>query len=323
MKVPKVLLVLFCTSIALLCACAGQQRPAGPFSLPPTEFIRADLNVKQEDLLYVANSNAEVTVYRYWKHTLLAVLTDFRQPMGECSDRGSNVYITDYAAKKILEFTHGGTKPIKSFDDAPHSPYACYIDPTTGDLTVANNDGNSKTGNIAIWTVGSSKPRFLTDPQIPNFLYCAYDDRGDLLATNGNSGYSNPTLFAWLPKGGSELINIKVPGPSPTWTWYYVTGMQWDGKFFVLDDYNLYRILLLHGQAYYASETQLYSGGYGQYWIYENTPGSQGTQAVGPSYNDSNGFVSFWSYPVGGQPVFDLMHGLDKPVAVTVSYKAK
>ena len=50
----------------------------------------------------------------------------------------------------------GGTKPIKKFDDSPDSPYTCSVDPTNGNLAVANNDGTSTQGNIAIWNAATA-----------------------------------------------------------------------------------------------------------------------------------------------------------------------
>lgn len=282
---------------------------------------RMDGGVAQQDLLYVSNGNSEVTVYRYWQHTLVGVLTDFTQPMGECADNGHDVYIADYAAKQIVEYAHGGTKPIKKFNDSPDSPYACSIDPATGDLAVANDDGTSAQGNIAIWNAGSGKRTTYNDSKLGNFIGCAYDGDGNLLVTNGH-GYSSPGLFAWLPKGGAKLVDVTVPGARQNWKWS-VTGIQWDGKYFVLDEYQAYRISLQHGQAYYVGETSLDPGGYAPYAIYNNTPGQQGTQIVVPFSDDSGTGVDLFHYPAGGYPIAGISHGVDRPFGVVVSYKLK
>ncbi|HEY2473474.1 MAG TPA: hypothetical protein VGI19_01615, partial [Candidatus Cybelea sp.] len=219
---------------------------------PHRSWMKAGMS--KADLLYVADSDNEVTVYDYASRDLVGVLTDFSQPMGECAGTNGNVYITDSAARKIFEYAHGGTKAMKTLNDAPDSPYACAVDPTTGNLAVANDDGSSKEGNIKIWSKGSGTPSSYTDSQLDNFRGCAYDSRGALLTNGFTSGYA--TGFAWLPPGGSKLINVTIPGPSSSWKWY-AAGLQWDGKFFVIDDNNLYRVSLMHGQAYYISETGL------------------------------------------------------------------
>ncbi len=287
----------------------------------PDQRAWMDGGVGQQDLLYVSNGNGEVTVYRYWQHTLAGVLTNFTQPMGECADSSHNVYITDYAAKQILEYAHGGTKPLKKFDDAPDSPYTCAVDPITGNLAVANDDGTSQQGNLAIWNAASGKRITYPDSALGNFLGCAYDDNGNLLTTNGR-GYSAPASFAWLPKGGSKLVNLIVPGPRQSWRWS-VSGIQWDGKYFALDDYDIYRISLQHGQAYYAGSTQLDPGSYAPYGIYDNAPGQQGTQVVAGIDDDSGSFVDYFHYPAGGSAIDSISHGVDRPFGVVVSYKLK
>lgn len=289
----------------------------------PDRRTRMDGGVAQQDLLYVSNTNGEVTVYRYWQHTLVGVLTDFTQPMGECADSHHNVYITDVSAKQILEYAHGGTKPIKRFDDSPDSPYACSVDLASGDLAVANDDGASQQGNITIWSGGSTEERTtFTDSALGYFIGCAYDGSGNLLVTNGR-GYSNtPTSFAWLPNGGTRLVNVKIPGPRSGDDWYSVDGIQWDGKYFVLDQGYAYRISLLHGQAYYVGYTEFDPTG-GSYAIYDNTPGQQGTQIVVPFTDENVSGVDLFHYPAGGQPVNEITHAIDRPTGVVVSYKLK
>jgi hypothetical protein len=84
------------------------------------------------DLLYVSNANGTVSVFRYWQHALVTVLTDFGRPMGECADPAGNVYIADYQRNKIDEYAHGAKKPAKVLDDSPYAPYACSVAPSNG-----------------------------------------------------------------------------------------------------------------------------------------------------------------------------------------------
>ncbi len=281
-------------------------------------WMRAGLATK--DLMYVADKDSEVTVYDYATRALVGVLTGFSQPMGECVSATGSVYVTDYAAQKIYEYRHGGTKAVGTLNDAPDSPYTCAVDPTTGNLAVANYDGASKEGNVKIWSKGSGKPATYADANLYYFRGCAYDDHGMLLVTNG--GYDYSTGFAWLGPGGSKLVDVAIPGPKAGWKWY-VTGLQWDGKFFVIDDYGLYRVSVMHGQAYYIGETQLsYStsdGTEGPEWIYDKKPGSQGTQVIGGIYGDYRSLVEVWQYPAGGKPLYSTEHGVDHPFGVTIS----
>jgi hypothetical protein len=325
MNVTRNMGFALCAATLTLAACGAgtSQNDASSVvpSRPASGRVWMDGGTGQQDLLYVSNSNGEVTVYRYWERTLVGVLSGFTKPMGECVDKGGDVFITDYTAQQIVEYAHGGTKPIAKLNDAPDSPYACSVDLTTGNLAVANNDGTSKQGNVAIWQSAEGAPARYTDSKIANFIACAYDGSGNLLVSDGYS-YPSSAAFAWLPKGGSNLINVGVPGPEPSYKWG-VTGIQWDGKYFVLDNYYLYRISLIHGQAYYVGETEVESGGYGPYWIYNNASGGQGTQVVGGVNSDEGQSVNYWQYPSGGDPLYSITHGIDDPVAVTISLKLK
>lgn len=314
--------------VSSVAACGGLASTPSVAAHAPAQHHRGwiDGGVGQQDLLYVSNGDGEVTVYRYWQRTLVGVLTGFTQPMGECVDAKQNVYITDYAAQRILEFAHGGSKPVATFNDAPDSPYACAIDPTTGNLAAANDDGTSAQGNVATWSAG--KRTTYTDPALYNFQGCAYDDSGNLLVTNGAVYYTQSTQFAWLPKNGTRLITIKVPSPYPSYGWGDVLGIQWDGKYFVIDgDEWVYRESLIHGQAYYVGSTQAYAQDWyndGPYAIYDNTPGSQGTQIVEGMRGITGGSqVAIWHYPAGGQPLATIDHAIDEPVGVAISLKTK
>ncbi len=312
----RILAVALCGTTVVFAGCAGN-RGATPYSafLPnggvhahpsvPKHRSWMEPDAKSEDLLYVSNSNGEVGVYRYWQHTLVGLLTDFTSPMGQCVDNSQDVYITDSAAKQILEYAHAGTKPIKTYDDSPDSPYACWIDPTTGNLAVANDDGASQAGNIAIWSAASGSRSTYTDSTLNNFEGCAYDDKGNLLVTNGNVEYPNYTFFAWLPKNGSKLINVNIPGPRGSWRWGYVLGIQWDGKFFAIDDGStIYRESLLHGQAYYVGETYASDedeGNASPFAIYDKGS-AQGTQIVeGMDSDERSNEVGVLALPGGRQ----------------------
>src|SRR5580692_1267669 len=132
--------------IAALGGCSGSPAP-----IPQSQLSASAHNVRQgvdrawaaaglgpQNLIYVSNSDGLVNVYHYWQRTLVGVLTDFKQPMGMCVDNEQNVYITDYGAETIVEYPHGGTTPIQTINDAPYGPYNCSVDPTTGDLAIAN-----------------------------------------------------------------------------------------------------------------------------------------------------------------------------------------
>jgi hypothetical protein len=324
---------------ALLGGCAASSSQNGAPGLIPSNGATAKSLVHRnawmspgaanEDLLYITDGNGEVTVYRYWQRTIVGELTNFTQPMGECVDKGGDIFIADYSAQQIVEYAHGGSKPIHIINDAPYNPYTCAVDLATGNLAVANAGGGlGNEGNIAVYPHASGTPRFYTDQKLFGFQGVAYDNDGILLATNGNvgsSGYSETSYFAWLPKSGKGLVDINLPGPDPSWQWRGVAGIQWDGSYWAIDGYydGIVRDSLFNGQAYYVGTTSLEEccGAPGPYWIYNNTPSGQGTQIVGGV--GSEGEVYYWDYPAGGDAIHSIYHGIDDPFAVAVSLKKK
>lgn len=293
--------------------------------------------VNQRDLLYVSNQNGTVSVYRYWQHNLVGVLTNFKRPMGECSDTASHVYVTDYVKGVVAEYAHGGTKPLRVIHD--RGPYGCSVSPKNGDLAVANYGYYSRDrsrngpdyyqyGAIAIYKPGSSNPT-LYGNRDDHFVACAYDDHGDLLATSQN-GYSEyySTDFDYLPKGGTKLISLELPNPYTTSGWYYryVSGIAWDGKYWVVDtDGELYRYTInIKAQFVDTISTSATYNDRGPIALYRKTPKSLATQAVsGSSDSGSRNAVDYFKYPIGGTPIDSITEGLDAPYGVAVSRRTK
>ena len=313
--------VLLASALLTVAGCGQAAAPYIAQQTPQTPH-RAwmDSIAKKVDLLYISDGNGEVTVYTYWQKSLVGQLTGFMQPLGECVDKANDVFITDYAARKIVEYAHAGKKPIAKIDDSPFAPYACSVDLATGSLAVANEAGGSTQGNIAVYANVKATPKLYTDKNIPDLQACAYDNGGNLLVSNGQAG-SNYANFAWLPKGGSKLLDLTLPGPQPSWTWEGVDGIQWDGRYFVIDDYALYRESVSNGQGYYIGATYFEIGGgqAGPFGIYNIHPNKQGTQVVGVYDDFSYPYVYYWNYPAGGDSVASISKGLNEPVSVTVS----
>jgi hypothetical protein len=288
-----------------------------------------DADAKKWDLLYVSNSygttGATVAVYRYWKRKPVGVLTGFKQPFGECVDAAGNVYVTDYGARKIFEFKHGGTSPVKVISEA-WSPMGCAVDPTTGNLAVANI-GSDNGGSLAIYQHAKGKPTIYTSP-LGNYASCAYDDHGNLLTTNGYDGSNQyGSSFAWLAKGSDSLTPITISGGTSTYgeSFNDVHGIAWDGKYWVINGVGineLSRVTIAHLGGHVAGTTFIYGphGQMGPVAIYNTSRRSQGTQAVGTvAYVYPE--VLYWRYPSGGQPVAEITNGFSQPMGIAISLK--
>jgi hypothetical protein len=323
-------------TIALLAGCAGLARDGGgagalPYVSGHDKLVSGKSwmapGTSAQDLLYVTNGNGVVNVYNYEQHYLVGVLTDFAQPEGECSDAAGNVYIADYGAKKVFEYAHGGTSPIRTLDVSPYTPYGCAVSAKNGDLAVANYRGYYH-GNIEIYHHAKGKPVVYPDRFIWGFKSVAYDDKGNLLATDGN-GFSSSyygSHFAYLPKNSVKLVNIEFCFSSYCYYILSVQGIQWDGKYWVFDNYEsaLFRWKIANNKSHYVDEIRLsgaYEEGIGPFWFYRTKPKARPTQVVSSSYDQNNAAVFYWNYPAGGNPTGSVTSDLDAPFGVAGSLK--
>ena len=265
-----------------------------------------DAGLKNQDLLYVTNQNGLVNVYRYSQHTLVGVLTDFEQPMGECIDASGHVYITDYQADEIAEYAHGVKKPIYIIKDSD-GPYGCAVDPRTGNLAVANFGPLYKNGNFEVYVHARGKPIIYGQTcGETNFMSVGYDKYGNLLAEASyyysieyNGG------FSYLPAKSKTPSCIQMPGPSSSWNWYQVFSIVWDGKYWVIDTSGLYRYTI-NIKAEYIDKIVLSGAGYvGPIAIYRKSLKGYGTQIVGTSgylYGGTLEVLRTWNYPSPAAP---------------------
>jgi hypothetical protein len=250
-------------------------------------------------ILYVSNGNGLVNVYEYWTHKLVGVLTQFTQPAGECVDKSGDVYIVDYQAKTISEYAHGGKKPIEVIRDS-YQPLACSVDREISPARI-----------------------MVKRTPIDHFSACAYDDRGDLLASSSD-GYSGHYYgdFDYVPKKSKNILSMNPPGPasSSSWQWGFINGIAYDGKYWVVDDYQLYRYKI-NIKAEYVDKIALSGGsGAGGIAVYRKTSRSPTTQIVGAiGYDSQTKDVGYWKYPAGGDPYYEITTDLDAPDGVAIS----
>jgi hypothetical protein len=280
--------------------------------------------IGQRDLLYVSNANGTVNVYTYWQHNLVGVLTNFTQPMGECADGAGNVYITDYQGGKIDEYAHGSKRAIRIIKETGYTPDDCAV---SGDLAITNFDNGSYTpGTVAIYAHGSGKPKLYQASSSDEFIYCAYDARGDLLATSRYYYYYHFFFyynFFYLPKNGTSLLPMTIPGPSPSGTWDEIDDVGWDGKYWVIASGGVLYRFTIGVKAKLVDKIQI-SGGTGNFGLtafYRKSPTSIANQVVetGSSYSRTNGSVSYWKYPTGGYSVGRITKDLDDPFGAAIS----
>jgi len=173
-----------------------------------------------ENLVYVTglsnSSYAVVYVYSFPAGKLVGQIS--RAISGLCADAQGDVFMTQswYSASRILEYKHGGTKPIAALQDPYKAAVGCAVDPKTGDLAVANYYGST----VLVYPHGRGKPTTYLLWFGP--YYAAYDDSGHLFVYDG--------ILAELG-GNGKFYQIKYPRHAST-----PMGIQWDGEYLALGE---------------------------------------------------------------------------------------
>jgi hypothetical protein len=181
-------------------------------------------------LMYVSEiTYGTVNIYKYAggnNPPLQGTLTGFEFPTPGCTDNKGNVFIPDFDLETITEFAYGSSTPTQTLSDSGFEPFGCSVDPTTGDLAVANFDS----GSVSIYAGASGTPAVYTVSNDPIDEYVAYDNSGDLYVAGRNTS-------------GVYQLNEAVSG-STTFNALNVTGgsiafpgqIQWGGSYLLLGD---------------------------------------------------------------------------------------
>jgi hypothetical protein len=306
---------------ALLAGCSSggsqQPDPSGVIqndAQPAAKGVHADRSrswmapdAKKNDLLYISDLGTDdVYAYSYPSGELKGTLTGFHGPWGECVDKAGDVFITNASAFQILEFAHGGTSPIATLSDPNQYPVSCSIDPTTGNLAVANQESTNGFGSVSIYAKAQGMPTIYKVPGINQCASAAYDARGNLFV-DGVNGFES-FKFAELSRGRKTFTNItlnhriRAPG-----------GIQWDGKYVAIGDpegNTIYQFTVSGSRGTEVGSTSLDGSDLNiQFWIHHHT-------IISPNFLDTS--VMFWNYPAGGTATKTLS-GFSQPIGATVS----
>ncbi len=167
----------------------------------------------KKPLIYISTRESPF-VYVYTDGGHLVGQLNIGMPQGECVDKAGNVWITDTSASRVVEYAHGGTKPIATLADQGEQPAGCSVDPSSGDLAVTNicNARSCGNGNVAVYKRAKGKRQSYFDPGINHYYSCAYDGDGNLLVNGSSSSsekpYQHEIFYAQLHYGATKLRNI-------------------------------------------------------------------------------------------------------------------
>jgi hypothetical protein len=317
--------VAVCTAVVLLVGC-GEPNQAGALQMLPSSAarLRADAprswmarEAASEDLLYASDDSGRVLVFSYPAGKLVGTLTGFDGPTGLCSDSKGDVFVTDTGVEEIVEYAHGAKKPRETLTEVGYFPNGCAVDPSTGDLAVANY-AKSPTigpGSIAIYKGAKGTPANYTDPAFGEYFFCGYDDKHNLYADGVNVG-TTASEFAELPNHAKSLRDIKLKQRIG-----YPGAVQWDGNQIALEDTStdtVYRIKV-SGSTGTVVGTTRFKDSRSDLIVQFSIQGHTLVVPFGARERVARS-IGFWSYPAGGAPskVIGKL-GADELVGTTVS----
>jgi hypothetical protein len=287
--------------LAVLSACTQIQPAAPSVDTAP----RTEVKAASGPVLYVSahftSGGGEVYMLSYPQGQLLGTLTGVsRPPLDLCADKAGNVWVTTIRLGRyapLYEFAHGATTPTKMLND-PGDPGSCSVDPTTGDVAVANYDNpysGRGAGNVAIFHKGRPPAKIYTDKDIQSFGSCSYDDRGGLLVAAEDNLDQN--VLAALAPGGKSFSELTLDKTLST-----LGPVQWDGRYFAVgyrSPRTVFQVAVSGSAAKVVKVIRLiyqHNKIDGQFWIQRKTI----VAIVGP-LERGNSAIGFWQYPTGGK----------------------
>lgn len=291
-------LVIVGSAAAVVAGCAGSQLPAwAPAgnsynALAATSagqnHSRVVPNTTGRDLLYAVGGCGGTCVLSYPAGKLVGKLSTFG--FADCVDSAGNVFIT--SDSKVVEYAHGGTRPIATLSLPGQAANSCSIDPTTGNLAVIFRGSGV---DVAIFSQAQGMPKIYSS-QI-NSGDCGYDGAGNLFV----DGYSGRQVgFSELPAGGTQFqqLTISKSAAAPP------AQVQWDGKFITYEsvyhnNIEISRVRLIGSVLNIVGVTQFTTkGNAGLSWI-------AGDKVFVPyrGHEFAGTQIDVWRYPKGGKPV--------------------
>jgi hypothetical protein len=294
-----------------LAGCGGAQTQSLPVSTATASQIAPE--ARRGDLLYISSFySSEVQVYSYPRPKLVSTLTGFEDPQGMCADKAGDVFVANTDAGDIIEYAHGDNTPIKTLQDTNYYPYSCSVDPTTGNLAVANVFSQSdEDGNVVVYAKASGTGTAYAVPGLAEAFVVAYDGKGNLFVNGHPVLFGSGVAFLERRKGGRAFKPITLPPSLAS----FIGWMQWDGTYLAMsgggsNELTIDRLAVERHQAIVEGTVKL-TGGIccGAFWI-------QGPKVT--MVDGSGESFAIYKYPAGNA-LKTITDGLDDNSGVTVS----
>jgi hypothetical protein len=271
-----------------------------------------------DNLWYVADTFASsIFIYSWRKLTPEGEInTGLSEPYTFCVDKTQDVYVADFGLHEVLEYTHGGTTPIKTLGTNGFA-IACSVDPTTGNLAVSNFSGYpSGNGSVLVYAGATGTPTVYSAPNLDLYWLASYDSSGNLFVDGEDP--SGAVSLAELPAGGSSFEPITMDV-----TLGFPGGVFWDGKYLDVGDQSINTIYQFTVSGSGATEQGSLSltGDIDAFQFFIPKFGSgavnpQGNRVIAADFGA--GAANKFLYPAGGSPTKTIT-GLTNPEGVIVS----
>ena len=259
------------------CGGAGTTVPLG--AMPHSRAHQASSS--SGDLLYVSVGH-DILIFSYPSAELVGSLTGFNgDPVVECSDNDGSIFIAQSRALNTVEYAHGGSSPINTFDAIG----GCSVD-AKNDLAIVNQD----TVHIYRSEQGIPKTYYQSGGE---FDFCTYDGGGHLFLDTPHAIFSrlNPRTGVFTTITFNQHIQN-------------FDDLHWDGKYVTIDDFGIrtprlvHRVQISGSTGTVVSTTRLKSARlFGTItWLGDGA-------FVAPIWHGRRPKeVGFWRYPQGGRP---------------------
>jgi hypothetical protein len=285
----------FAGVIFALVACNAQSGAAAPTTTTLNYRAEAKKSISGELLYASETEGSKVLVFSYPEGGLVETLTGFAAPPWFiCSGRSGDVFVaaTDSSSPGyIYQFAHGGSQPIETLTDpGPGHALSCSVDPTTGNLAVANGP------NVAVYPQGQGAPTIYEASDVGAFD-CAYDGAGDLFV----DGQSYNDKIAELPAGGTSFSDIALSKTTLT------LHLQWWNKRLVIlggtdgphGPYEIFQVRVSGSDGIVSGPVLLY--GKSRHRLGDVEFVASDNAIVMPEGSGLS-LLNVWHYPKGGKP---------------------